>query len=239
MSRLFFMLFTLLSVGDSQRVSSSCGVSIKSSGLIYGGKESEANSWPWHGVIYQKASDVYLCGATLVTATSVITAAHCIQYKQQQQPRKPSEIVVKLGKHDLSVQYERGSIVAYPTEILIHPDWNIFSSKFESDIAVIIFEDSISFTAAIQPICLWQQNNEPDANSGVVVGYGMSETPELPTNLREIQLEIVANEDCFLKNPRLALISSKTSFCAGKDSRSGPCHGAQSFIGFLSLKKLN
>lgn len=222
----FAILFSSLSVAVCHdQVNSSCGMAVKTIGLIYGGNESQTNSWPWHVAIYQISGNEYLCGATLVASSFVVTAAHCIQYKQQALPRQSSEIVLKLGKHDLAMQYERHSINAYPSGIFLHPDWNVETLKFESDIAIVALEVAVQYSASIQPICLWKQEDGPDVSSGVVIGYGKSEAPELPNKLRELEVEILSNEDCFLKNSRLALISSKTSFCAGRDSHSGPCHG--------------
>ena len=43
---------------------------------------------------------------------------------------------------------------------------------------------------------------------------------------RQLNVTIRTNEQCFLKNNRFALISSENTFCAaGKDGKSGPCHG--------------
>lgn len=231
-------LFLLLSVGESQRVRNSCGVSVKSGALVYGGRESTRGSHPWIVAIYQITDDQYLCGGTLVASNIVITAAHCIQDKGQSKPRQPNDVVVKLGKHDLSKRYERSSINAFPSEFIIHPDWNYFTEKYDSDIAVIVLEYPVQFTEMIFPVCLWNYQEAPNVTTGVIVGWGKSETStDKPKKPRALELNIHTNEDCFLRNYRMALISTKNTFCAGKDSRSGPCHGK--IKASLSSSKLN
>lgn len=219
-------LLTLLSAGNSLRSKSLCGVSIKPIGLIHGGKASAKGQFPWIAAIYQIFDDHFICAGTLIASNIVLTAAHCLQEKGQLQPRKPQDIIVKLGKHNLKRRYERGSIVAYPSEFLIHPDWKHYTEKYDSDIAIIVLEFPVQFTEMIFPICMWNQEEVPSVNSGVIVGWGKSERSEgIESTPRQLELTIFSNEDCFLKNHRMALISSKTTFCAGKDSQSGPCHG--------------
>lgn len=230
MSLSFVILLFALSFYDGNRVESSCGVPAKPSGLSFGAIQSDANKWPWHAVIYRIVDDKYFCGGTLVSATSVITAAHCLHEKNQPEAIKANEVVVKLGKHDLSRRYERGSVLAYPSSIKIHEDWKNFTQNFDSDIAIITLEFPVQFSFAIFPICIWQHLVESSATSGFIVGYGMSETG-LPNKPRELELDVHSNEDCFLKNNRLALLSSRNTFCAGKDSLSGPCLGKRRFQG--------
>lgn len=219
------LIFTLLSVGDSQRIRRLCGLSGKSSGLIFGGKIADVKSWPWLGVIYDSQSDQYLCGASLVGSNIAITAAHCIQEKGNSFQRQPNEIIVKLGKRDLSKRYERGTVVAFPSEIIIHPSWKYFTEIYDSDIAIIIFEVPVQFTTSIFPVCLWNEPDDPTEMSGFIVGYGKTDNKLLFNLPRELQVEVQTNEDCFLKNHQMALISSKNTFCASSDSHSGPCHG--------------
>lgn len=219
------VIFTLLSVGNSHKARDSCGFPGKQSGLIFGGNLTNVQSWPWLAVIYESRSDKYMCGSSLVAPNIVLTAAHCVHEKGHPNPRQPNDIIVKLGKHDLSNLYERGSVIAYPSEIIVHPDWKYFTEKYDSDIAIIIFEQPVQFTTSIFPVCLWSEADPPHEQTGFIVGYGKIESRLLSNTPRELEVEIQTNEDCFLKNHRMALISSKNTFCAGKNSRSGPCHG--------------
>ena len=60
-----------------------CGQTKVGSNRIVNGKPAKRNAWPWLaalGYTDPNSGDVlYLCGATLVTARHVVTAAHCIR----------------------------------------------------------------------------------------------------------------------------------------------------------------
>lgn len=63
-------------------VSHSCGVPrVSVNQLIFNGRDTVLGQWPWHAALYhrEKTSDKYWCGATLINAWFVITAAHCTE----------------------------------------------------------------------------------------------------------------------------------------------------------------
>jgi Trypsin len=110
----------------------------------------------------------------------------------------------------------------------LHPQWKFYTDNYDADIALIILESKVQIANSIFPICLWDKKTEqPTENRGIVVGWGKSSgVDSKPENKpRQLAVEIRTNEECFLTNPRLATISSKNTFCAGKDETSGPCHG--------------
>ena len=149
-----------------------------------------------------------------------------------------SEIVVKLGKYDLSVKHERGSATRYPSDIILHPQWDTLSQIYDADIAVIILETKTEINNSIVPICLWQDGTkEPKKDTrGTVVGWGKSEFETAHENKpRELELTVSQNEECFTKNLNFAEISSNRTFCAGKDSYSGPCKGDSGSGMFMRL----
>lgn len=225
MSLLSFSFLFVLSFTSFDQVRGSCGEFMATGIRIIGGVE--ADLWPWHGVIYNNGK--YICGATLVAVNSLVTGAHCIQDKDQLEPLRADEIIVKLGKQDLLVD-EPESIVVYPSKIIIHPEWNVRSKNYDADLAIIFLNTTVEYTNFIMPICLWKQDDEPNETTCTAVGYGKSEAPEFPNLLRELQVEVLTNEKCFLSNNQLALISSERTFCAGKDIHSGPCQGELNLV---------
>lgn len=208
----------------------SCGIAGESMPFIINGSDSKQGAWPWIAAIFKVKTNSFMCGGTLIATDIVITAGHCIQPKNNNdrtQPIHPTEIVVKLGKYDLSLENERGSVPKYPIEIIVHPDWKPYGEKYDSDIAIIILESKVEITSTISPVCLWNtQSSEPKVNKGTVVGWGKSESGgEYENKPKELEVFVRSNEECFLKDPRFASISSANTFCAGKDARSGPCKG--------------
>jgi len=67
---------------------------------------------------------------------------------------QPSEFIVLLGRNDIEKSIERGSQIAYPVKVTIHPDWNYAEMKYDGDIALIFLEQEVMFSPFISPICL-------------------------------------------------------------------------------------
>lgn len=67
---------------------------------------------------------------------------------------KPVEFVAYLGRTDLSLIFERGGQISYPEKVLLHPDWNILTEKYDADLAIVLLEHDVTFNSYILPICL-------------------------------------------------------------------------------------
>lgn len=153
--------------------------------------------------------------------------AHCIQNKHKSRPKSPADVIVKLGKYDLSVRNERGSVIKYADDIIMHPKWNSKTTNYDADIAVIVLDTKVEFTARIWPICLWKEDESLEAIRGTVAGWGKSEYGSAHEDKpREIDLFLWKNAACFLNSSRFALISSANTFCAAKPGgHGGACFG--------------
>lgn len=49
--------------------------------FIVHGSKTESEKWPWHTALFKKVNETthnYICGATLITRSILITAAHCV-----------------------------------------------------------------------------------------------------------------------------------------------------------------
>ena len=162
------------------------------------------------------------------TNRKVITAAHCIQDKGISQPLLIREMIVLVGVYDLNNHFEAGRASFGIQSINMHPDWNPHADSFDADIAVLVLENQVTFSATIQPICLpILSSNVAAINKGFVVGYGKSEDEtKLHENIPKIiETPIHKNEDCFYKNYLLAKLSSRRTFCGGTGNGTGVCNG--------------
>lgn len=169
---------------------------------------------------YEKEKDRYIftCGGTLVTAKTVITAAHCIQNKGSPVEVKSSELRVILGAHNLNDATEPEKKSVRVVEIKMHKTWNAPDmSSYQGDIALLVLGDAVKFTDYIRPICL--SSNLPTITDGIVAGWGRQENQKLGTSNkipRKIDIPIVEDKICYEKFVSLSKGGWNKSFCAGR-----------------------
>lgn len=116
-----------------------------------------------------EATNQFFCGGNIITASHVITAAHCIQDKNVDDPFGPSEIAVFLGRYNISRRVELGSETRGLKEIKVHPGWNPREPKYEGDLAVLMLDREVQFSELIQPVCLTVEHEISELEAGYVV----------------------------------------------------------------------
>lgn len=139
----------------------------------------------------------------------------------------PRNVVVLLGAHNIDRKIETGRSSLSPSRIVVHDEWNHKTERYDSDIAMLILENEVTPSKFVNPICLWRSPSHLAAKIGTVAGWGQSADKSkyyepVPTMLK---VPIHTNEDCYLKNPLLAKLSSKRTFCAGSGNGTGVCLG--------------
>lgn len=129
-----------------------------------------------------------------------------------------SSIYAYLGRHNLDSMNEDFAVKENITELLIHPDWDLFVTTSDADVALLKTEYFITFTDYIQPICLPTATSSLFNLNGFAVGYKRSQN-ESVDNKRPQQIEIKSlnQEHCLQKNPVLVAFSSARTFCAGEE----------------------
>lgn len=212
---IFFGLNTILC--------SECGVTKFSDGFIINGESAKRGQWPWIAALFDTNRQKFFCAATLISQGHVVTAAHCIQPKFTTKAMSKDDMVVLLGRYNLDVIVERGSLTSTVGKVNIHPEWRANVDSFDADIAVLALQSRVAFTDFIKPIC-WP-SRKIENFEGTIVGWGKSESNSIHENTpRQANVTAVPNETCFLSNGDFVKISSTRTFCAHADN-SGPCNG--------------
>lgn len=142
-------------------------------GMIVNGQISPRGKWPWLVALSTKSDGEFFCGGSLISERFVLSAAHCLQYKNEQTPKEPKDVIVSLGKWNISDKQELGALELTPFEFIIHPDWKISESRWNADIALIKLETDVTFSSSITPICLWTSKMRPEEmnDGGTAVGW--------------------------------------------------------------------
>ncbi|ALC45542.1 Sp212, partial [Drosophila busckii] len=198
-----------------------CGMEGRATPFIQKGREYPRGTYPWLSAIYHKESFAlaFKCGGSLVSASMVITAAHCV-YKMHE-----DRIVVGLGRHDLDNYREEGAEICDVLRINIHPDYSSrLQSQPDADIALLKLQTTVSFNDIISPICLWQQTEGTTISTATIAGWGTDEDGNAMTRYpRVVDAKIASEAECARKW-KVQKVLERT-LCAGNLDGSGPCLG--------------
>ncbi|WP_424936382.1 MULTISPECIES: S1 family peptidase [Bacteria] len=161
--------------------------------LIVGGHDVPQDAYPFQASLQLAASGKHHCGATLVSPTTLVTAAHCV-FDEQKQEFRPAQLQAAIGRVSLSDvgRGEERGIAA----IAIDPRYDRNRSY---DIAYLSLTEPVT---DIAPVAL----PAPDARSplaapgrmATIVGWGYTEadpTP-LPDRLQGADLPLQPAKRC-------------------------------------------
>ncbi|NXD88299.1 CTRC protein, partial [Halcyon senegalensis] len=185
---------------------------------VVGGEDARAHSWPWQISLQYSSGGTWrhTCGGTLIDPNWVLTAAHCISSTLTYR--------VVLGKQNLAIEDEPGSLAVGVDKIIVHEKWNSF--LIINDIALIKLAQTVEETETIQAACLPPsglilKNNYPC----YVTGWGRIRTNgPLADILQQALLPVVDYETCSQWDWWGSLVLP-TMVCAGGDGIVSGCNG--------------
>ncbi|VDP05014.1 unnamed protein product [Soboliphyme baturini] len=158
---------------------------------IIGGFEARPNSWPWQ--IALLFINRQICGGVLVSNDYVVTAAHCIEYKNL-----PSLYKVLIGQHNLHSSKEN---VVKVDRIWKYPGYGR-PMQTSNDIAVLKLKEKLTFNQKVNSVCL-AERDVADNTQCVVSGWGR--TDELCVNLLH---SVLGNDGSRLQQTVVPIINS-------------------------------
>jgi len=194
---------------------------------IVGGTEISITQAPWQVRVEERiptagGEEVFGCSGSILSATEVLTAAHCAFNGSEQVPA--SEIFVKAGTSDF--KETEGQTVDVGA-VRVHPDYGPNTNPSQDnpyDVAVLELEEPIT-TPAAKPIALAQSSEVLPVETAVkVAGFGweVAAIEEADGTLNSIDMHLVSSQDCGGENEALFLCgrTPEGSVCFG-DSGSG------------------
>ncbi|NWI66636.1 TM11E protease, partial [Todus mexicanus] len=153
---------------------------------ILGGQRAQEGEWPWQASIQLDGS--HRCGASVISNTWLVTAAHC--FRGGNDPRRWTASFGILLRPPKQKKFVR--------RIIIHENYSNFILDHEYDVAVVELASPIEFTSDVHSICLPEASHVfPDNASCFVTGWGALENDGTSVNhLRQAEVKIISTAIC-------------------------------------------
>merc|ERR1711973_20269 len=160
-----------------------CGVSKTTTNRIVGGVDANKNEFPWQ-VLLTRSDGSVVCGGSLLSSTTVLTAAHC---------EGPVKYAV-FSEHDVST-----SDGEYRIEVTRWENAPGYTSRsYDDDFAIATLKSAVTFSDNVYPICLPTGSSSSYENrDSIVSGWGTTSSGGPLSNiLQEAGVKTMTNSAC-------------------------------------------
>ena len=173
---------------------------------IVGGTNATAGQNPFQVALLLRAEpdavDGQFCGGTLVSATRVVTAAHCSDFLTA------AQVAVLAGTRRLDQGGQRVNV----SRIVLHPGWN--DATFDNDVAVLELATPVTGV----PFAQLATTDGPVGGDVLVTGWGrLAEGGSSPTRLQAVTVPTVSQANCNDGNSYDGAITARM-LCAGREA---------------------
>ncbi|XP_072019597.1 uncharacterized protein [Amphiura filiformis] len=191
---------------------------------IVDGDDAVLGAWPWIGSL-RHVSWGHNCGASLISESWAVTAAHCLAYGDY------SDFSVVFGDSILD-QTSNDEQVRDFDAVIIDQDFSGLPSD-PHDIALLHLREPVTFTDFVRPICLTKTWQEIDSFEECwIAGWGSfnnTDYYDFSNILQEVAAPLLSQKDCrdyHIDNGRPDLAPPDIVICAGHiSSGTGACRG--------------
>ncbi|XP_030904402.2 transmembrane protease serine 11E-like [Melopsittacus undulatus] len=154
---------------------------------ITGGQRARQGEWPWQASIQYDGS--HRCGASVISNTWLVTAAHCFKGGRRNPRRWTASFGILLRPPTQKKLVRR---------IIVHERYNNVGLNHEYDVAVVELASAIEFTSDVHSVCLPEASHVfPDNSSCFVTGWGALENDGYSVNeLRQAEIKIISTAAC-------------------------------------------
>uniref|UniRef100_A0A674IVX1 Peptidase S1 domain-containing protein n=1 Tax=Terrapene triunguis TaxID=2587831 RepID=A0A674IVX1_9SAUR len=158
--------------------------SLTSERVVGGLASAELGDWPWQASLRQ--NNIHRCGATLISNTWLLSAAHCFR-----KANNPRIWTVTFGSLLRPSRMKR-----FVKAIIVHEKYRY--PAHNNDIAVVKLSKGVDFTNTIHRVCLPDPSQIFPYNSdAVITGWGaLSDDGPSPNVLREATVKLIDSNTC-------------------------------------------
>ncbi|XP_050696401.1 serine protease nudel-like isoform X2 [Eriocheir sinensis] len=151
---------------------------------VVGGTESEPFKYPFIVAIFKNG--VFSCGGSIVSASVILTAAHCVGSPPHSDPPALYEVQAGMFRRNSWSPYEQSRRVA---KVTLHPKNN----RLENDVALFILATPLQLNRWVRPVCLAKHLKPQKDHMCTVAGWGtLKEGGKTAVSLREVELPVLS-----------------------------------------------
>ena len=205
------------------------GKAVTNTGLVFGegrisqGSDAYIEDFPFQASLYLDGVG-FICGATIISKSSVLTAALCFRSIEDEEMR---DVQIRVG----SAQRESGGELYYAEYIIIHEEFDE-PTRGNNNIALIILTDDLVYSSSIRPVFIPRSgwNEVPPGKEVYVSGWGYTgaNAQDLSDTLQYAKIEIIDPRVCEEIYSRF----TENMLCAG--TQEGGRNACAVCVGFLS-----
>ncbi|XP_018027807.1 chymotrypsinogen B-like [Hyalella azteca] len=200
---------------------------------IVDGVYANIHEYPWQVALFyitpgkNKSKSAFFCGASLISDSFVLTAAHCVLGSSKRADR----IRAILGDHDLSTRKETDSTYRDIRRIIFNVHYR--ADTVRNDIALLQLEKPVMFSSSINPVLLpWALDDTFEGLNATVTGWGRDKIGKRISSyvLKEYSSSLLTEATCDRQwstkstlKPQLST-DPKKQICLDV-SKGSPCHG--------------
>ncbi|NXW97166.1 TM11E protease, partial [Larus smithsonianus] len=155
---------------------------------IIGGQRAQDGEWPWQASI--QFNGVHRCGASVISNTWLVTAAHCFRGR-----RDPWRWTASFGI--LLRPPKQKKLIR---RVIIHERYSDFVLDHEYDIALVELASAIEFTSDVHSVCLPEASHIfPENTSCFVTGWGALKNDgecRSVNELRQAEVKLISTATC-------------------------------------------
>ncbi|EHB18413.1 Serine protease DESC4 [Heterocephalus glaber] len=148
------------------------------------GQIANKAAWPWQASL--QMDGMHFCGASLISADWLLTAAHCFDTH-----KNPKLWMASFGTTLRSPLMRRKVL-----SIIVHE--NYAAHKHEDDIAVVKLSTPVLFSENVHRVCLPGATFEvlPESKVFVTGWGGLKANGPFPNTLRQVEVEVISSDVC-------------------------------------------
>ena len=206
--------------------------------LIVNGTQGKTSEFPWHATLYRAEKPggpkQFICGATIIQNTLLVTAAHCVYNEVTKRLEDASKFFIATGNvyRDYDSPFHNSITVKKAKVKTMHILCNYggLEGNYADDIAILEIAEPFVISSLTMPICLDINRDQIMLEPGIigkVAGFGRTAVGASSFILQSIKVPYVPLSQCKLSSKPYETEKFITSdkFCAGYTNGTSVCDG--------------